>query len=104
MILMGAVKCPICTSINPIHDIDDGDMIRCLHCKAKFTVTKSRRYVLSQELEKYTTNPQDDRRLEDFVIKLDDERLTILVELVTGELVKRYRKKDSLAQESCKEG
>jgi len=97
---MGAVKCPVCSAINPTKDVKDGDMIRCTQCKAKFTVTKFRRYgILAQELEKCSLNLHDDRLLEEFVIRLDDERLMVLVELVTGELVKRYRQKDVLQQE-----
>lgn len=97
---MGAVKCPVCAVINSLDEINDGEMIRCINCKNKFTVTKIRRYgILSQELEKCSKNLHDDKLLEEFVIRLDDERLTVLVELVTGELVKRYRQKDSLPQE-----
>jgi len=102
---MGAVKCPICTAIDPATDAKDGDMVRCSHCKAKFTVTKFRRHgVLSRELEKCSVNLHDDKLLEEFVIRLDDERLTVLVELVTGELVKRYRQKDGLGQQVIKKG
>lgn len=100
---MGAVKCPVCSTINPITGILDGDMIKCIQCKAKFTVTRYRRHgVLSQELDKIRASLHDDKLLEEFVIRLDDERLTVLVEMVTGELVRRYRQKDGLKQEICK--
>lgn len=100
---MGAVKCPVCSAINPTTDVKDGDMVKCSQCKAKFTVTRFRRYgILSQELEKCSANLHDDKLLGQFVIRLDDERLTVLVELVTGELVKRYRQKDGLTQHNCR--
>ncbi|MFY9174853.1 MAG: hypothetical protein WAO24_05860 [Peptococcia bacterium] len=96
---MGAVKCPVCSAINQQEELQDGEMIKCSHCKKKFTVTRLRRFGrLSEELEKCSVNLHDDKLLEEFVVRLDDERLTILIELVTGELVKRYRKKDGLLQ------
>ncbi len=99
---MGAIKCPVCTALNPLKDIDDGDMIRCIQCKSKFTVTKIRRYgLLYQELKHCKANLHNNKILEEFVVMLDDEELTLLVELVTGELVKRYRQKDCLQQKGC---
>lgn len=102
---MGAVKCPVCAAINQLEDLEDGEMVRCSHCKKKFTITKLRRYgILSEELERCNINLHDDKLLEEFVVRLDDERLTVLIELVTGELVKRYRKKDSLSQVGLQTG
>lgn len=103
---MGAVKCPICTEIATMPGVNDGEIIRCPSCKAKFTVTKYRRCsALVEEIEKGSGTFLDEKKLSEFVSRLDDERLLIFVKLVTGELVDRYKKKDNIreryVQESC---
>jgi acetyl-CoA carboxylase beta subunit len=103
---MGAIKCPICAEVMLMPGIKDGDMIRCSSCGARFTVTKYRRCsALVEELEKGSSTLLDEKKLSEFVSRLDDERLLIFVKLVTGELVDRYKKKDNIReryiQESC---
>lgn len=101
---MGAVKCPICTVITNMPGVKDGEMIKCSNCKSRFTVTKYRRCsALTEEKEKGNSTFVDEKKMGEFVSGLDDERLLTFVKLVTGELVDRYKKKDTIRERYVQE-
>ena len=94
---MEGIKCPVCMAISVIHAVKDGDLVICNYCKAKFTVTRLRRFsILAKEMGKCTPQSTDYQDLEEFVKQLDNGPLLELVRLVTIELVGRYRKKEGV--------
>jgi|GEM_PF-3113849 len=94
---MEGIKCPVCMAISVAHTVKDGDLVKCNYCKAKYTVTRLRRFtILAKEMGKLTPQSTDYRNMEEFVKQMDNRPLLELVRLVTNELVERYRKKEGV--------
>lgn len=92
---MEGIKCPVCMAISITQTVEDGDMVTCGYCKAKYTVTRLRRFsVLAREMGKRTPQNMDYRSLEEYVRQLDNEPLLEMLRLITEELVARQKKRD----------
>lgn len=90
---MEGVKCPVCLAISVMETVKDGELLTCNYCKAKYTVTRIRRYsILAKEMGKCPPQGMDYRNLEEFVRQLDHEPLLEIMRLVNEELAERYRK------------
>lgn len=97
---MEGIKCPVCMAIRLTEEAKDGEMVQCSYCKAKFTVTRLRRYSVFAKGGKLFADINEEKKMAEFVHNLDNERLVVLVKLVTGELVDRYRKNEGYQLES----
>jgi hypothetical protein len=74
-------------------EVEDGEMVRCTYCSAKFTVTKLRRYrIIPRELERGNLERLEYSQMESFISEVDNETLLFMVKTATSELVDRYRK------------
>ncbi|MBZ4653085.1 MAG: hypothetical protein JG781_423 [Peptococcaceae bacterium] len=92
---MEGIKCPMCKAISLEPGISDGDMIRCTCCQAKFTVTKFRRYnLVPQDVDKISSGQGQKQLLERFVRKLDNEKLMLLLELLSKEIMHRMKSQE----------
>ena len=90
---MEGIKCPVCTALSLMSEAEDGEMVRCSFCNAKFTVTRLRRYrIIPRELERGNFEHLDNSQMENFISEVDNETLLFMVKTATSELVDRYRK------------
>ena len=80
-----------------VSEVEDGEMVRCSCCNAKFTVTQLRRYkIIPKELERGHLARLDNNQMEKFINDVDNETLLFMVETATSELVERYRKRERM--------
>jgi len=93
---MEGIKCPLCKTIILEPGISNGDIIRCTCCRAKFTVTKFRRYNLfPQDAEKISSSQGDKQFLERFVRELDNEKLMLFLEILSKEIMQRIKRQEA---------
>ena len=93
---MEGIKCPMCKTIILEPGINNGDIIRCTCCQAKFTVTRFRRYnLLPQDAEKISSSQGDKYFLERFVSELDNEKLILLFEILSKEIMQRIKRQEA---------
>lgn len=93
---MEGIKCPMCKTILLESGISNGDIIRCTCCRAKFTVTKFRRYNLfPQDGEKISSSQGYKQFLEKFARDLDNEKLMFLFEILSKEIMQRIKRQEA---------
>jgi hypothetical protein len=91
--LMRGIKCPICQAIGVVEDIEEGEMIKCFYCEAKYTVIKSRLYhIVPYDKRIGVQEDLDTINLKKCIKELDDEYLLQMIKTIMEELLLRFRK------------